>query len=123
MKPLTPPTEREVEFYRFSGCAYIEDIQTNRYLPGVTKQLLLIEPAKDGYWYSSILNNKKRAMECLKISQQMVDERIRVLLRRDKIGRTGKFLDHPLSPDDNFEHTLDQLSSQNRIIRRKLQRS
>ncbi|MHA1947343.1 MAG: nucleotidyltransferase domain-containing protein [Candidatus Hodarchaeales archaeon] len=121
--PLTPPTEREVEFYKFSGSVFLADIRANKYLPGVTKQLLLIEPANDGYWYSSILNDKKRAINCLKISQQMVDERIRVLLRRDKIGRTGKFLDHYLSPGDNFEQALDQLSSRNIIIRRKLQRS
>ncbi len=121
--PLTPPTEREVEFYKFSGSVFLDDILTNRYFPGVTKQLLLIEPANDGYWYSSILNDKNRAIDLLKISQQMVDERIRVLLRRDKIGRTGKFLDHHLSPDDNFEQTLTQLSSRNIIIRRKLQRS
>lgn len=121
--PLTPPTEREVEFHKFSGSVYLKDIQANEYVPGVTKQLLLIEPANNGYWISSILNNKKRAMKCLKISQQMIDERIRVLKRRDKIGRTGKFLDHLLSPDENFEHTLHQLSSHNIIVRRKLQRS
>ncbi|MCK4848259.1 MAG: nucleotidyltransferase domain-containing protein [Candidatus Heimdallarchaeota archaeon] len=121
--PLTPPTEREVEFYKFSGSVYLKNIQANEYVPGVTKQLLLIEPANNGYWISSILNNKKRAMKCLKISQQMIDERIRVLTRRNKIGRTGKFLDHLLSPDENFEHTLHQLSSHNIIVRRKLQRS
>jgi predicted nucleotidyltransferase len=120
---LTPPTEREVEFYKFSGSVYLTDIQTNKFVPGVTKQLLLIEPVNNGYWYSSILANKKRAINCLQISQQMIDERIRVLTRRDKIGRTGKFLDHLLSPDDNFEQTLHHLSSQNVIIRRKLQRS
>jgi len=53
----------------------------------------------------------------------MIDERIRVLVRRDRIGRTGIFLNHLLSPDDNFEQTLHQLSSQNIIIRRKLQKS
>ena len=121
--PLTPPTEREVDFYKFSGLAYLEDIQKNRYSLGVTKQLLLIEPTENGYWYSSVLNNKKRTINCLKISQQMVDERIRVLLRRDKVGRTGKFLDHHLTPDENFEKTLVQLSAQNVIIRKKLQRS
>jgi len=121
--PLTPPTEREVEFYKFSGSAYLQDIQANKFVPGVTKQLLLIEPAINGYWYSSILNDKKRAIKCLKISQRMIDERIRVLTRRNKIGRTGKLLDHILSPNDNFEQTLHQLSSQNIIIRRKLQKS
>ena len=121
--PLTHLTEREVDFYKFSGRVFLEDILAGKYYPGVTKQLILIEPVKDGYWYSSILNNKKEAMDKLNISQQMVDERIRVLLRRDKIGRTGMFLDHHLSPDDNFEQTLDQLSSRNLIVRRKLQRS
>lgn len=121
--PLTPPTEREVEFYLFSGSVYLKEILVNTFVPGVTKQLLLIEPAINGYWYSSILNNKKRAIKCLKISQRMIDERIRVLIRRDKIGRTGKFLDHLLAPNDNFEQTLHQLSSHNVIIRRKLQKS
>ena len=121
--PLTMPTEREIEFYRFSGLVYYEDLQNNISVSGVTKQLLLIEPIETGYWSSSVLANKKLVMQKLNISQRIVDERIRVLERRDKVGRTGKILDHVVSPDENFEQALNQIASKNPIVRNQMKKS
>ncbi len=120
--PLSNPVEREDEFYRFSGLLYHEDLLVERRIAGVTKQLLLIEPEEEGYWYSSINTNKKRAIQILSLSQRMIDERIRVLSRRDKIGRTGLFLDYSLTPDENFEYALKSLADRNVIVRRMLKR-
>jgi predicted nucleotidyltransferase len=121
--PLTPPTERERDFYRFSGRVYLEKLVKGEGVPGVTKQLLLIEPASTGYWYSSLIRYKKAAMKCLNVSQRIIDERIRVLTRRDKIGRTGLLIDYPIPPHTNFEQALNQLSSQNPIVRNQISRS
>ncbi|MHA2202785.1 MAG: nucleotidyltransferase domain-containing protein [Candidatus Hodarchaeales archaeon] len=120
--PLCTPTEREDEFYRFSGYLYLKDLYCNRRIVGVTKKLLLIEPEEDGYWFSSIITNKKKAIQILSISQRMIDERIRVLSRRDKIGRTGLFLNYSLSPDENFEQALKSIADRNVIVRRLLKR-
>lgn len=120
--PLCTPNEREDEFYRFSGFLYLKDLDFNQRIAGVTKQLLLIEPEEEGYWYSSVNTNKKRAIQVLSLSQRMIDERIRVLSRRDKIGRTGLFLDHSLAPNENFEQALKDLADRNVIVRRMMRR-
>ncbi len=120
--PLSPPNEREDEFYRFSGLLYLEDLLLNKRIAGVTKQLLLIEPEEEGYWISSLKAYKKKAIQVLSISQRMIDERIRVLSRRDKIGRTGLLLDYSLNPEENFEQALKTLADNNIIVRRMLKR-
>lgn len=120
--PLSAPNEREDEFYRFSGYLYLKDLLINRRIAGVTKKLLLIEPEEKGYWVSSISANKKKAIQVLSLSQRMIDERIRVLSRRDKIGRTGLFLDYSLSPSENFEQALKSLADRNVIVRRLVKR-
>ena len=121
--PLTPPTEREIDFYRFSGLMYLEELLEKAGSPGVTKKLLFIEPTNTGYWYSSLSSHKKTAMKSLNVSQRIIDERIRVLTRRDKIGRTGLLLDYSLSPNTNFEQALHHLRSQNPIVRNQISRS
>ncbi|PWI47303.1 nucleotidyltransferase [Candidatus Heimdallarchaeota archaeon B3_Heim] len=121
--PLTPPTEREIDFYRFSGLMYLEELLEKAGSPGVTKKLLFIEPTNTGYWYSSLLSHKKTVMKSLNVSQRIIDERIRVLTRRDKIGRTGLLLDYSLSPNTNFEQVLHHLRSQNPIVRNQISRS
>lgn len=120
--PLCAPNEREDEFYRFSGYLYLKDLHLNRRKVGVTKKLLLIEPEEEGYWFSSISANKKKAIQILSLSQRMIDERIRVLSRRDKIGRTGLFLDYSLSSNENFEQALKSIADRNVIVRRLLKR-
>ncbi len=52
----------------------------------------------------------------------MVTQRIRVLTRRDKVGRTGVFLNHPVALSENIEETLRNLARKNRLLRRRLQR-
>ncbi|MFX0053276.1 MAG: nucleotidyltransferase domain-containing protein [Candidatus Hermodarchaeota archaeon] len=121
--PLSTPRERETEFFLFSGLLYNEDLNQNIRTAGVTKQLLLIEPEGDGYWISSLIANKKRAIKILNISQQIIEERIRVLERRDRIGRTGLLLNYALSPNENFEQALKQIADRNVIVRRMLKRN
>ncbi|MFX1547789.1 MAG: hypothetical protein ACFFCU_16420 [Promethearchaeota archaeon] len=120
--PLTIPNEREDEFFRFSGLLYSDDLKMDRRVAGVTKQLLLIEPEEEGYWLSSIIKYKSKAIRILSISQRIIEERIRVLDRRDQIGRTGVFLDHTLAPNENFEHVLKSLADKNVIVRRMVKR-
>jgi len=120
--PLSTPRERETEFYQFSGLLYLEDLKQNSRIVGVTKQLILIEPEGDGYWVSSVIANRKRAIQILNLSQQIVDERIRVLERRDRIGRTGLLLNYALSHDENFEQALRHIADRNVIVRRMLKK-
>jgi predicted nucleotidyltransferase len=118
--PLSPTKEREMEFHNFSGLLYLHELMQNRRKVGVNKKLMLIEPEGKGYWTSSVQANKKRAMEVMGLSQRIIDERIRVLERRDAIGRTGIFLDHNIAPDENFEQVMKKLADRNPIVRKIL---
>jgi predicted nucleotidyltransferase len=120
--PLSAPKERESEFYKFSGLLYFKDLLQGRRIAGVNKKLLLIEPEGEGYWKSSVRANKRRTVEVLGISQRIVDERIRVLERRDTIGRTGIFLDYNLHPNENFDQALKKIYDRNVIVRKVLKR-
>ncbi|MHA2053144.1 MAG: nucleotidyltransferase domain-containing protein [Candidatus Hodarchaeales archaeon] len=121
--PLTKEKEREEEFYRFSGKISLNELRADKRVPGVTKQLILIEPMEKGYWISSVIANRTRSLRALKISQRILDERIRVLNRRNNIGRTGIYLKHMLSPEENFEQALHKLKSQNPVIRNFIKKS
>jgi predicted nucleotidyltransferase len=121
--PLTKTKEREEEFYNFSGKIFLNELRANKRVPGVTKQLILIEPKKGGYWVSSVLTNKIRSLRVLGITQRILDERIRVLNRRHNIGRTGLYLDYILSPEENFEQALHKLESQNPVVRNFIRKS
>jgi len=121
--PLSSPKERESEFFKFSGLLHLDDLSHEKRVAGVNKKLFLIEPEEGGYWVSSVLENKRRAIEVLGLSQQIIDERIRVLERRDAIGRTGIFIDYLLLPDENFEQALKKITDKNALVRRKLKRN
>jgi len=56
----------------------------------------------------------------LGISVNTVRDRVRALLRRDKIGRTGVFIERELLPNETFEMVLKKLADQNPAVRRRL---
>ncbi|MFW9856286.1 MAG: hypothetical protein ACFFFG_14635 [Candidatus Thorarchaeota archaeon] len=118
--PLTVANERDIEFFRFSGLANRLQLQNQQRTPGVTKKLILIEPEGNGYWQTPVLEDKKRVGQLLGISQRMIDERVRVLKRRDRIGRTGVFINVQIQPDENYEQALKKLTDRNPIVRRAL---
>lgn len=118
--PLTAANERDIEFFRFSGLVNRGQLKKQQRTPGVTKKLILIEPEGNGYWQTPILEDKKRVGQLLGISQRIIDERVRVLNRRDKIGRTGVFINVQIQPDENYEQALKNLMDRNPIVRRAL---
>jgi hypothetical protein len=56
----------------------------------------------------------------LNVSVDLVEERVRVLRRRDAVGRTGVYLKRELSPEESFEEVLKKLGERDPIIRRRL---
>ncbi|MEM1921670.1 MAG: DNA polymerase subunit beta, partial [Desulfurococcaceae archaeon] len=56
----------------------------------------------------------------LGISIETVLERIRVLSRRDEIGRTGVYVKYELSQNDSFEKTLNEIARKNPSIRERI---
>lgn len=118
--PLSKMRAVEREFYRFGGEATLKMLRENIRVPGVDKRLMLIEPTENGHIESSIIGQEERVAKMLGISVETVFNRVRVLLRRDLVGRTGLFIERELSPDETFEAVLKRLADINPALRRRL---
>jgi predicted nucleotidyltransferase len=110
----------EREFYGFSGENTLEMLMREKRVPGVNKRLMLVEPFSKGHVESNIIGRIEEVAKILKISAETVRNRTIALLRRDKVGRTGVFVQRVLRPEETFEFVLKKLSSQNPAVRRRL---
>ena len=113
--PLIPMNRREVQFYDFGGKT---DAQKGDRVVGVNKNLLLIEPTEYGHVEWSIIGKEVQAAKILKIDVDTVKERIRVLSRRDKIGRTGVYMNVEVPPNRGVEEYLKILMDRDPAVRR-----
>ena len=121
--PLVGPTARELDFYAFGGQLGpdgLEDVVRNR-VPGVDKRLMLIEPVPEGHIETPLsdlpLGSVARKVG---VGQDIVEERIRVLNRRARVGITGVYLDRLLAPDEGFEVVLEEIAARDSLVRRRV---
>jgi predicted nucleotidyltransferase len=119
--PLVQPTRIEHEFYRFGGFLALEQLLDESRVPGVDKRLVLIDPTKTGHQEHSVMGREHEVAKRLEVSINIIAERVQVLQRRDKVGRTGVFLNKALSPDESFEMVLRMLASTNTQLRRRVE--
>jgi predicted nucleotidyltransferase len=119
--PLLPPTEREMEFYRFGGAIDAIGAGARERAPGVSKRLLLVEPVEEGHVETSIVGLEVDAARRLALPVEVVMERVRVLTRRDSVGRTGVFRSVAVEEGVTFEQALDAMAVSTPAIRRQLQ--
>lgn len=118
---LGQSTMREEEFYKFGGLLEAGASAEDR-VPGVDKRLLFIEPTERGHIEWAIVGKEPEVAKRLGISIDVVNERVRVLTRRDRIGRTGVYLRHPLSDEESFEGALKDIMDRDNITRRQVKR-
>jgi predicted nucleotidyltransferase len=118
--PITALRSLEAEFYKFGGIVGLEELVDHARVPGCTKRLALIEPTGQGHVESGIIGREARTANLLGISVKIVEERIRVLERRDKVGRTGIFLRIPVPDEMSFEEVLAKEARENPALRRTL---
>lgn len=119
--PLVRFSRREEEFYRFSGIVSLREIENNIRVMGINKKLLVVEPTKLGHVEYSLLGNESAVARALDIDLDVIEERVRVLTRRDKIGRTGVFLKTRVPDSKSFEEYLEEISHRNPAVRRVLE--
>ena len=117
--PLVKLRPVEKDFYRFSGEATLSTLKENRRVLGVDKRLMLIEPTKQGHIESAVVGREEEAANLLGVSLNTVLDRVHALLRRDKIGRTGVFIEKELAPNETFEQAMKKLADQNPAVRRR----
>ncbi len=118
--PLVKLTRRETEFYFFGGALDLAGLEEGKRVPGVNKRLELIIPTEKGHISTSIIGRESWAANLLGISVDTVLERVRVLTRRDEIGRTGVYLNITLSPSESIEEAFEREVSRNPALRRTL---
>lgn len=116
--PLTRFIKKSFQFYQFGGCLDLDKLSKNERVPGTDKNLILKIPTKYGHNELELKKNELYASKLLNIDLEFILQRIRVLTRRDKVGRTGVFLHENLNLEDNFEKVLKDISDRNSFVRR-----
>lgn len=118
--PLAKLRPVEKDFYKFGGEASLSMLRKEIRVSGVDKRLMLIEPTPEGHVENTIVGREEAVAGLLGISVRTVRDRVRALLRRDKTGRTGVFIERELLPNETFEMVLKKLADQNPAVRRRL---
>jgi len=113
--PLGHLSPREWEFYKFGGLLDTQGLKENKRVPGVNKSLLLIVPTEYGHKEAPVIGYEDFTAKVIGISIETVQERIRVLTKRDMYGRTGVFLKYVLVGDENFEEAFRKLVKSGKI--------
>jgi predicted nucleotidyltransferase len=120
--PLMRLRKVETEFYRFGGEANLNQLNSCVRVAGVDKRLMLIEPTERGHVESSIVGREEQTARTLGVSVETVRDRVRALLKRDEVGRTGVFIKRELAADETFELALKRLADENPAVRRKMKK-
>ncbi|MFQ6085703.1 MAG: nucleotidyltransferase domain-containing protein [Candidatus Bathyarchaeia archaeon] len=114
--PITEMTTRERGFYRFGGEVTESDLRRNIRVPGVSKDLMLIEPTPSGHRETPVVRNESSVAKTLAVGVDVVKERVRVLTRRRQVGRTGVFVKYDVPPDETFEQVVRDLERSHRLL-------
>jgi predicted nucleotidyltransferase len=120
--PLFKLMPREEEFYRWGGLVDRKDLEVKRRVNGVDKRLLLVEPTETGHKESGVIGYEHEVAKKLGVSIAIAQERVRVLTRRDDVGRTGVYLTRVLTDDESFEEVAKTLKDSDPALRRTIER-
>ncbi len=118
--PLAKLSKTEYEFYYFGGALDLEGLRLGRRVPGVDKRLVLIEPIGVGHRESPVIGREAEVARIVGVSIDTVRERVRVLSRRDEVGRTGVFVKLEVDVGESIEEAARRLAARNPHFRRVL---
>jgi len=119
--PIVRLQQRELEFYQFGGSLSLSLLREGKRVPGVNKRLELVVPTERGHALRSVIGREAEVAKLLGISLETVMERVRVLTRRDEVGRTGVYVDLKPPPDESVEEALLKLSRTNPAVRKAIE--
>jgi len=120
--PLFKLMPREEEFYRWGGQVNLDQIRNEVRVPGVDKRLVLIDPTDIGHMEHGVIGYEHEVAKRIGVGIAIAQERVRVLKRREDVGRTGVYLTRPLSEDESFETVAKSLQDSDPAIRRTIGR-
>ena len=118
--PLVTMRPHEREFYQFAGTVDHDQIMESARVPGVDKKLNLIQPTRDGHTETPIQGREGTTAKTLGVGITTVLDRVRTLNRRERIGRTGVYIQRTLHPDESFGDVYRQLARKRPPLRRRL---
>jgi predicted nucleotidyltransferase len=117
--PLVPLRSHERDFYNFAGTVDLTQILEGTRIPGVTKDLTLITPTPHGHTETPVTGHEGETAKALGIGVTTVLDRVRTLQRREKIGRTGVYIQRTLHPNEGFGDVYQQLARRRPPLRRR----
>jgi predicted nucleotidyltransferase len=117
--PLVLLRSHERDFYSFAGSVDHPQLAQGIRVPGVTKDLTLITPTPQGHTETPVTDNEGATAKALGIGVTAVLDRVRTLRRREKIGRTGVYVQRTLHPHESFGDVYQQLSRRRPPLRRR----
>jgi predicted nucleotidyltransferase len=120
--PMFKLRPREEEFYQWGGALSLKGLEDGMRVPGVDKRLVLIEPNPTGHTEYGVIGYEYKVAKKLNVSVDIAKERVRVLTRRDNVGRTGVYLNRPLIESESFEEVAKQLQDSDPALRRTIDR-
>lgn len=120
--PMFKLMSREEEFYRWGGALDSIAIENERRISGVDKRLLLIEPTDTGHIEFGVIGHEHNVAKKLGVSIDITQERVRVLTRRDMVGRTGVYQTYQLKEAESFEEVTKRLQDSDPALRRTIER-
>lgn len=120
--PLVSLRQSEEDFTGFAGKITYDQLIEDVRVPGVNKDLLLIEPNEMGHIESKIKGVEGIVAKRLGVDTRIVQQRIRTLERREKVGRTGVYIKRELAPEESFSAVFNELVHDNPAIRRRLRK-
>ena len=118
--PLSKLETHSIEFYDFGGKINYKQLKDSIRVAGIDKRLVLIKPNKIGHTEYSIIGREHLAAKEVDIRLKTLNERKKILLKREKLGKTGVFLKKVIGMDQTTEEVLKSLVKSNTIIRKKL---
>jgi len=118
--PLSKSDKKFTEFYDFGGKINLNQLKSDIRVAGIDKRLVLIKPNLQGHDEMSIIGNEAIVAKEVNISINAINERKKILLRREKYGRTGVFLKKKIQINESTEEILKKLAIRKSIVRKKL---
>ncbi|MFW9851195.1 MAG: nucleotidyltransferase domain-containing protein [Candidatus Thorarchaeota archaeon] len=120
--PIFKMMSREREFYKWGGMASTENLAQDIRTPGVDKRLVMIDPTEEGHIEYGVVGYESIVAKKLGVSMSIANERVRVLKRRDEVGRTGVYRTYHLQDDETFETAAKKLTDSDPALRRTIKR-
>jgi predicted nucleotidyltransferase len=120
--PLVPLNPSEEDFTGFAGRVTYPQLLEDIRLPGVNKDLVLIEPNEKGHTETPIRGIEGMVAKKLGVDTRIVLQRQRTLERRSRVGRTGVYIKRELAPDESIGAVFNELANSDSAIRRRLRK-